>query len=256
MHRTRRLWFSLGLMGLAGAAAPAPVVVQGGDLYLRQGGGQVKLTNYGHNLSAEVSPDGQYVAYSSESTALVQSNAKNAWVDSAGAPMVYNIWLMNLKTKAAWKLADQPANIRLNGHEDSLNYIERSHPVWSADGSQIFWIEVSGRGTNKGYEGQCRVASYNLKMRQIAVIPLTSKGIICLENGVALNQLMQGPIDTVFGYYDLDALAFRPGKWLGRATITGEGPETAVRGPLFILTTNAETLTFDARTNKFTRQKR
>lgn len=77
-----------------------------GDLYLRENGKDIRLTNYGRNGDPIVSPDGRWVAYLSSPEWKV--TAPPCLEEGGGGQcFVNNVWLMNLQARKAWKLAGQ-----------------------------------------------------------------------------------------------------------------------------------------------------
>ncbi|WP_189071048.1 PD40 domain-containing protein [Deinococcus radiotolerans] len=112
------------LLNPPGAAA-ATVTVRDGDLYLNTPQRAIRLTTYGRNSDPVVSPDGQWVLYLS----LPQ------WVVGGGY-LPTNVWVMNLRTRVAHRLADQPAPSTPEGP-----YICRDLLVWSSDSRSAAWVE-------------------------------------------------------------------------------------------------------------------
>lgn len=112
------------VLGGAGASGPS-VVEQDGDLYLQESGRTVRLTSYGRNQDPVVSPDGRWVAYLSFP----------AWVQGGGY-LATNVWVMNLKTRAARRLAYQP-----RGAPGGGPYVCRDLLVWSNDSQTLLWFE-------------------------------------------------------------------------------------------------------------------
>ncbi|MFC4456125.1 hypothetical protein [Deinococcus sonorensis] len=128
----RRFAFLLALT--VGAAAAAPLVVQkNGDLYLDSRNQSVRLTTYGRNFNPVVSPDGRWVAYLSFP----------AWVQGGGY-LATNVWVMNLQSRTARRLADQPA-----GASNAGLFVCRDLLSWSTDGRTVAWLEwrLSGPDT-------------------------------------------------------------------------------------------------------------
>ncbi|PYE55415.1 PD40 domain-containing protein [Deinococcus yavapaiensis] len=110
------------LMLTAAATAPSPTVVEkNGDLYL----GGTRLTTYGRNFEPVVAPNGPWVAYLSFP----------AWVEGGGY-LATNVWLLNLRTREARRLADQPL-----GASNEGPYVCRDLLTWSKDGRTVAWLE-------------------------------------------------------------------------------------------------------------------
>lgn len=118
------------LLNPPGAAAAtvtsaATVTVRDGDLYLNTPQRALRLTTYGRNSDPVVSPDGQWVLFLS----LPQ------WVVGGGY-LPTNVWVMNLRTRVARRLADQPAQATQDGP-----FICRDLLVWSGDSRRVAWLE-------------------------------------------------------------------------------------------------------------------
>jgi Tol biopolymer transport system component len=93
-------------------------------------------------------------------TAL-QSGAVNSQVYAT-------IWLLNLYTLNATRIADQPANATLA----SGNLIKRTtEPVWSPDGGSIAWIESDTQGE--------RLVVYSVSAKNAATYQLNLPAICC-----------------------------------------------------------------------------
>jgi Tol biopolymer transport system component len=126
-----------------------------GDIYAWNTASQslIQLTSWGYNFAPRVSPDGKWLAYLSMSqasvSAMVQEQAINLYAIS-------NIWLYNLDTEEAIRIAEQPQNATIK----SGDLINRGSPVWSPDGSAIAWIESDTHGE--------RVAIYTLSSKNIS----------------------------------------------------------------------------------------
>jgi WD40-like Beta Propeller Repeat len=137
-----------------------------GDIYTWKYASQSlkQLTSWGYNFAPHVSPDGKWLAYLSISqaavSAMVQGQAIN--VDA-----ISNIWLYNLYTEEAIRIAQQPQNATIK----SGDLIKRSSPAWSPDGSSIAWIESDKSGE--------RVAIYTLSSKNTRSFPLNLPNGCC-----------------------------------------------------------------------------
>ncbi len=129
---------ALAFAGQAFAGATPQVSIKDGDLYLKKGAKEVRLTYYGHNSSFLVAPNGQWVVYFSRPNWKV---AAPPCLEEGGGSQCYvnNVWLMNLNTRKAWKLAGQTKetwNLNTNTSRTVL--------LWSPDSRQVAWFECTG----------------------------------------------------------------------------------------------------------------
>lgn len=112
-------------LSLTGTASTSTVFEERGDLYLETPQRSVRLTSYGRNYAPVVSPDGQWVVYLSTPE----------WVVGGGY-LPTNVWLMNLRTRVARRLADQPVYASQDGP-----FVCRDLLVWSGDSQRVAWLE-------------------------------------------------------------------------------------------------------------------
>lgn len=113
-------------LSLTGTASTSRVFQEGGDLYLETPQRSVRLTSYGGNHSPAVSPDGQWVVYLSTTP---------DWIGGGGY-LPTNVWLMNLRTRVARRLGNQPGDRSQDGP-----FICRDLLVWSKDSQKVAWVE-------------------------------------------------------------------------------------------------------------------
>ncbi len=125
----------------AAAQANSPLVfVMNGDLW-KWSAGQAQptqMTTWGYNFRPMMSPDGNRVAYKSWAQLSVN------FLDNGGAwagDMPANIWVMDVETTDAVRVADQPANASIDNTNGPVNSIFRSDPVWSPQGDALAWVE-------------------------------------------------------------------------------------------------------------------
>ncbi len=172
-----------------------------GDIYTWNGATQTlkQLTSWGYNFAPGVSPDGKWMAYLSMSQAavdaMVQGQAINVYAIS-------NIWLYNLDTEEAIRLAEQPQNATF----ENGDLITRGSPVWSPDGSSIAWIESDPNGE--------RVAIYALSSKNTSSFPLNlppgccegaSKELYIGRSGIAITNYEGTPTQTEQVIYIFDS---------------------------------------------------
>jgi hypothetical protein len=171
-----------------------------GDIYTWNGASQSlkQLTSWGYNFAPHVSPDGKWLAYLSMSqtavSAMAQEQAVNVYAIS-------NIWLYNLYTEEAVRIAEQPQNATIK----SGNLIYRGTPVWSPDGASIAWIESDTHGE--------RVAIYTLSSKNTRWFPLNlppgccegaSKELYVGRSGIAITNNEGTPAHTEQVIYIFD----------------------------------------------------
>jgi hypothetical protein len=163
-----------------------------GDIYAWNTASQSlkQLTSWGYNFAPHVSPDGKWLAYLSMSqaavSAMVQEQAINLYAIS-------NIWLYNLDTEEAIRIAEQPQNATFN----SGDLIYRGSPEWSPDEPSIAWIESDTHGE--------RVAIYTLSTKSTRSFPLNlppgccegdTKELYFGRSGIAITNIEGTPTHT------------------------------------------------------------
>lgn len=123
-------------------SAPLILVISG-DLWAWNGPGQPlkQLTQWGYNSAPVISPDGKYVAYSSLPAFVVDDIKKQG--GRSGYPPS-NIWLMEVATSNAVRIADQPPNAGYGQNQPSTM---RASPSWSPDSKALAWGEIVGDKT-------------------------------------------------------------------------------------------------------------
>ena len=102
----------------------------------------VQMTNWRYNYSPVLSPDGDYVAFLSTPTAVVNDIAANG-ARSGVTPA--NVWIMHTFYGYAVRVADQPTGASY----DKGGFIMRPTPAWSPDSKHLAWLELSGYDSGK-----------------------------------------------------------------------------------------------------------
>lgn len=152
---TLLLVLAAGLMPVS-ASVPeqtnAPLVfVMNGDLWKWSVGNSqpTRMTEWGYNFRPVISPDETRVAY--KSWAQLSVDYINVQGFAWAGDMPGNIWVMDVNTGEAVRVADQPAGATLES-----GAIHRSDPTWSPDGNALAWVELVNAGT-----GALQLVTYN-----------------------------------------------------------------------------------------------
>ncbi|WP_119068879.1 SH3 domain-containing protein [Aggregatilinea lenta] len=121
-----------------------------------------QLTTWGYNERPILSPDGQRFAYVSWAQITVDAIA-------AGKPVFdiapSNIWLWDIPTGGATRIADQPQGASYQPDDGSPGrFIVRGTPVWSPDGTQLAWAEYLVP------ENEYRLVAYSFNTGETRVI--------------------------------------------------------------------------------------
>jgi hypothetical protein len=151
---------------------PPLILVISGDLWKWDASGQTlkQLTQWGYNSAPVVSPDGKYVAYNSLPAFVVDDIKKQG--GRSGYPPS-NIWLMEIATGNAVRIADQPPDARFAGNGKDEKFTLRASPSWSPDSKALAWGEIVGNKTTSdgsfaGYEQHLVV--YDIARKRQTVI--------------------------------------------------------------------------------------
>jgi hypothetical protein len=123
-----------------------------------------QLTNWKYNFAPVVSPDGKYVAYLSVPT--IGQNSCSGWPP-------FNIWVIEIATGQAQRIADQPSNATYCIMGATNSFIRRPVPAWSPDSKALAWGEESPESwTNQDKPVMFRLVIYDMvEHRQRIVLP-------------------------------------------------------------------------------------
>ncbi len=123
---------TVGALNLSsGQTVTAPIFLNlKGDLWTWRGGPSLtQLTNYGHNHAPIISPDGRWVAYSSDAAESLGEMCMGS------GPPASNIYILRTDSSRAERVAGQPKPVSKCGD------ITRTNPKWSPDSRRIAWSE-------------------------------------------------------------------------------------------------------------------
>jgi hypothetical protein len=122
--------------------APLILNIQG-DLWAWAGPGAElqRRTNWGYNKAPILSPDGKQIAY--KSTAQVAVDAIKRAGGYGGGDLPANIWVLDVATNNAVRVADQPKDASVMNPNRPDKYIVRSDPTWAGDGTLVVWTELA-----------------------------------------------------------------------------------------------------------------
>ena len=110
----------------------------GGDIFAYSGASLKNITGYGYNGIPLLSPDGKTIAYSSYAKTYVQDQFGG---QGRSGPPAINIWVLDVATGNAKRLADQPPDNRTQDEGRVRPFITRSDPRWSPDSKFLAWME-------------------------------------------------------------------------------------------------------------------
>jgi hypothetical protein len=158
MSAYRRLWLTLSLIitlvSLASGIEPLTpatvraqtggaslVFLKDGDLWKWDGSAVTRLTTWGYNQRPVLAPDGWRVAYNSWAQITVTAIAQG-WPAFGVIPS--NIWVLDVNTGNAFRVADQPPNATFAPDTQTFGaVVMRGTPAWSPDGNQLAWAELA-----------------------------------------------------------------------------------------------------------------
>ncbi len=153
----------------AQAAGPALVMNIRGDLWAWAGPGAKvqQRTNWGYNKNPVLSPDGKRVAYKSTAQVAVDAIRRSGGIGGGDLPA--NIWILDVATNNAIRVADQPAGASLLAPNVPDKYVVRSDPTWSPDGKSVAWTELV-QDSAVSQEGVNQLVVYSLEQKSTKVI--------------------------------------------------------------------------------------
>jgi len=208
------------------AQKTAPLMLNArGDLWAWDGQALQRRTNWGYNKEPIISPLGNQFAYKSTATIAVEVIKRSGGLGGGDLPA--NIWVMDIASTNATRIADQPPDASLMTPNKPDKYIVRSRPVWSPDGKSLAWTELIQE--NNDPEGRMRLVTYNFEKKAtyfiVPELPPQYGVPVALDvawgaSGIALASASEGLDANGFASPDLSILVFRTnGKQLSSAKI-------------------------------------
>jgi hypothetical protein len=181
-----------------------------GDLWSWSGENQPlkQLTNWHYNLFPALSPDSKYIAYASVPQFAIPP-------DCSGWPP-FNIWLLEVSTGNATRIADQPSKASYCGNTGDSTFIRRPRPAWSPDSKFLAWGEsYIYPEMPKNGRIPYRLVVYNVAKRSQRIIVDDLPGEQQITNGQAVDWGEGGityaavsaavePLKTTVYIYDAD----------------------------------------------------
>jgi len=124
--------------------------------------GLFQLTYWGYNWGLDRSL-GRYLAYASTADFVVEAFQRKDYYPIEIIPT--NIWLYDLQTGEAVRIASQPSNAVYNAEQ--VSGYNRFDPHWSPDGTKLAWVQFVAGGDN--YTWQLVVYDVASGTEQVAV---------------------------------------------------------------------------------------
>ena len=142
-----------------------------GDIWAWPGAGATlqQRTNWGYNKNPILSPDGRLIAYKSTATIAVDALKRVGFIGGGDYPA--NIWVLDVTTNDAVRVADQPTGASFQMQTVPDKYIVRSDPEWSPDGKSLAWSELLVEPSSNA-EDPHQIVIYNLAQKTWQVLTL------------------------------------------------------------------------------------
>ncbi len=164
----------LNVSAVSAAAKPTPVPLfitldngstQNGDVYAWRNPGISRKSTTGYASNPMISPDGQWLAYTSVPSFFIRQRPK---ADQHTPPE--DIFLLNIATNKTIPIASQLPKASLK--DGQVIYTLRSTPSWSPDGSELAWTEITTNqvaGTNTDLQTE-QLVVYDIQAKSTRVI--------------------------------------------------------------------------------------
>lgn len=237
---TRKWIFSIfvfGLLVMVGAQLMAqddsvpPVVIGGYDLYAAENGGFRQLTNYPYNSELSMSPDGRFATYNSIPQVGIDAIERTG---GFSGPMVTNIWMIDVVTGDARRIAGQPDPAYFWDDNQPDNVIARSRAAWSPNGTGVAWTDYYFA------DGHINLGIYDVTTDQYESLSINLPPQYGVPGPIPVTWLPSGVIAFPSYRYDTDSpngevlqimVYSRTGSWLANYTpveVVESSPRIAV----------------------------
>jgi hypothetical protein len=127
-----------------------------------------RLTSWGHHQFPALSPDGRRIAYRSLAQITIDVDSSG---NIEGGITPSNIEVLDIPTGEVKRVADQPPGASLFVHDVPDNWVIRSSPAWSPDGTMLTWTEFL-------HDSTTQLVVYNMaeETSEIILTDLPSQG--------------------------------------------------------------------------------